>query len=192
MIQFPRYRLDTDLTFPQVGLQIRQAEMDIQMRPSPAERSLNPTAFTVIPRQVEFSIDYRELETYLDDEPPVRFTEKYVGEGSALLEQETSWRAHNGDLYYRATPGDLRPMLDFAMRYFHSQDEHAANWNIALAPQHRPQAIFKVEPSQRLQFPPLITEAYSLQITASMPQANAYLAVKPEIKMRATRLDQRV
>ncbi|MCL2548632.1 MAG: hypothetical protein FWE76_05685 [Symbiobacteriaceae bacterium] len=193
MIQFPKYRLDIDITLPQIGTRIQNAEIDIQMEPSAAYRQFHPLEWKVIPNQAYVDIDMSAWRAEFDVENPVAWSEKIVGEGGAFLARETGWRAKNGDLFYFATPGDLRPLLDFAMHYFALQDERYASWNVDWSPKNRPQITAVMDVAQRFDVAPLSDSAYSFSITASPAVVEIYLAVQPETRMRATPIfDERV
>ena len=193
MIQFPRYDIDIQITYAQVAARTTDAVVDFQMEPSPAERMLNPIEWRTVPREAHIEINTDEFRREFDIELPVDWSEKLAAESRMELEEGNRWRANNGDLYYRATPGDTRPLLDYAMRYFTVQDARYESANVALAPNAKPQIIPRVDPSQNYVVDPLSTaiNTYRFQITPH--SVEVYLAVQPDIQMRAVpKLDVRV
>ena len=190
MIQFPRYRLDIDITFAQLGTHTKNAEIDIQMVPSATERMLNPLEWKVIPREAHIEIDNSAFREEYDIEETPRWVEKKAGQSRAVLAQETAWRARNGDLFYFATPGDLRGVTDYALHYFAHQDNQEIN--IDLTQHGGLKVTCDLEPTQRFQIAPLSDSTYRFDITASRAEVDIYLAVQPKLQIRATRLDERV
>ncbi|MCL2497756.1 MAG: DUF6470 family protein [Symbiobacteriaceae bacterium] len=192
MVQIPRYNLEINITFAQIGIQTQNAQLEMQMEPSAAWRQFNPPQWQVIPKDAYIEINYDAWRAEFDIETPVRWTEKIVAEGRVELEEENRWRARNGDLCYRATPGDKRPVIDFAMHFFHLQEANAWS-NVGLSPVAQPDITAVVDPAQRFQWEPFAAAAFSFRITATPPSVEVYLEVQPEVRIRAIPLlDARV
>jgi hypothetical protein len=165
----------------------------MEMEPSATDRMLNPVEWRVVPRNAYVNVDNTNLFTEFDIETPIAWTEKINAEGEQLLVEGNQWLARNGDMYYRATPGDNRPFMEFAMRYFARQDQRAASWNVALAPNSKPIISAVVDPAQTYEVEPLANAAFSYRFSVSPHSVEIYLAVQPEIQMRAIpKFEQRV
>ena len=188
----PRYNLDIEITLPQIGVRSENAQVEIQMEPSAASRQFHPPEWHAVERNAFVEIDNSAWRAEFDIETPVLFTEKIVAEGRSELEQENAWRARNGDLCYRARPGDKTPVIDFAMHYFNVQDAKV-EFNVDYTPHARPIITGHVDPMQKLQFEPWSAAAFGYRITATPPSVEIYLAVQPSIRMHAEAIyDERV
>ena len=193
MIRFPSYTLDIKITLPQLAVESKRAELDIQMEPSAGWRQLHILDWRIIPKDAYIEINNDAFRAEHDLEQVVPFTEKLAGESRSTLASETAWRAKNGDMCYFAKPHDMRPVMDYAMHYFDLQDAKAASYNVALGPRSSPQIIPHVDPAQKYEVAPLMDSAYSFSFNYTPAQVRTYLAVQPELQIKAIpHLEKRV